>query len=1110
MKKKLTRQFLMLSKYVFLGVCLQAIVASMLLAADGLAQQAKLQDIKLSVTFEEEKLEKVFQKLETLSGLNFAYHKTQVRKLENVSGKFLNASLESILMYLSGETDLKFKRIDGNIFVSMKEVQEAPVVEEVQQAGTVTGKVIASDSPDGLPGVNVVIKGTSQGTVTDLNGNYRLDIPAGDVILVFSSVGFLTEEVRVAGRSVIDIQISADITALEEIVVIGYGEVKKSDLTGAVGSVNAADITRGNPVQAARALQGQVSGVNVNRINSRPGAEFTIDIRGLQSIGFSNEPLVVIDGVMGGNLNVLNPSDIESMDVLKDASATAIYGARGANGVIIVTTKKGKEGRTKVTYDGYTGLKVPNHLPDMMNAQQFFRAYNDVVRAENPNANPIWTSTELANVEAGRSVDWVGQITSPATQMNHVVAISGGNEHTTLYFSAGYLSEDGNLPDTGFKRYNLKGSVDSKLSNLVKVGFNTIYTYSTLNLGSNESLRNAYRARPTGSIFFRDVLDPAQSADRDVDGYAYWMGINDNQVQNPILEARRDAMQDETKVSSFLGNAYVELTPFKGFSFRSALSTSVLSSRAGRFRNADSKSRLNRLPDALVSNNLNASYTLDNIANYKLSSNRHELNITAVQSAFLERFENYSIDVENLPYNSGWYAVNTAPIIRGVSSRLTERSILSYMGRVNYIYNDKYLFTLTGRYDGSSVLAAGNKWAFFPSAAVAWRMGDEAFIKDLNVFSDLKLRLSYGIVGNDVVPPYSTQANMRQTAYDWDGAPAFGYAPNNIGNSLLKWENSEEVNLGVNMGFLQNRIMLDVELYHKVTNDLIQNVALPTSFGFNAVTANVGKLLNRGIEVSLNTVNVQRNDFRWSTNINFSSNHNEILELYGGTVERDIANNLFVGHSLRSHYFYEFDGIWQLDQAEEAKKFGQVPGSVRVVDQNGDGLISSAIERDDRVILGNQLPSWIGGMTNTFNYKNWDLSFFIYTRQGVMFRNAMLQGTFGELGSPRYNRLNLNYWTQENPTNDYFGVWQPNPFRQAIQYKSADFIRLQFITLGYNLPATLLDRLKISNARFYVQADNPYFWVKERNIWMDPEFNSGTFRDDVPFTAILLGLSLGF
>jgi TonB-linked SusC/RagA family outer membrane protein len=430
------------------------------------------------------------------------------------------------------------------------------------------------------------------------------------------------------------------------------------------------------------------------------------------------------------------------------------------------------------------------------------------------------------------------------------------------------------------------------------------------------------------------------------------------------------------------------------------------------------------------------------------------------------------------------------------------------MGRVNYIFNDKYLLTLTGRYDGSSVLAPGNQWAFFPSAALAWRMGDENFIKDLNLFSDLKLRVSYGQVGNDVVSPYSTQAYLGQTAYDFDGNPAFGYAPSNIGNADLRWENSEEFNIGLNFGFLSNRILIDAEYYNKTTNDLIQNVALPTSFGFGTVTANVGKLLNRGVEISVNSVNIDKGGLRWTSNINFSSNHNEILELYGGTITRDIANKLFVGQSLRSNYYYKFDGIWQLDEEEEAKKYGQVPGSVKVVDQNGDKKISSAADADDRVVLGDELPDWIGGITNNFSYRNWDLSFFIYTRQGVQFKNAMLAGTFGELGSSRYNRLNLNYWTAENPTNDYFGVWQANPYREAIQYKNANFWRVQYITLGYNFPSALLDRMHIGNLRLYVKADNPFVFTTDKNIWMDPEFNSGTYQDDVPYSTVLFGINL--
>ncbi|HEU5148243.1 MAG TPA: SusC/RagA family TonB-linked outer membrane protein, partial [Chryseosolibacter sp.] len=602
--------------------------------------------------------------------------------------------------------------------------------------------------------------------------------------------------------------------------------------------------------------------------------------------------------------------------------------------------------------------------------------------------------------------------------------------------------------------------------------------------------------------------NPAESNDKDVNGYAFWMGINDKQIQNPILEVAADNFQDETRVSSFLGNAYVELTPIEGLSIRSSFSASAYNSRRGEFRGQDSKARLNKLPIASTQHNMNSSYTWDNILTYKLKRDQHEVSLTAGQSAFYERFEAYGVNVENLPYNSGWYGLNTAPVINGVSSSLVERSILSYMGRVNYIFNDKYLLTITGRYDGSSVLADGNKWAFFPSAALAWGMGDEAFIRDLNLFSDLKLRVSYGQVGNDVVSPYSTQAYLAQTAYDFDGDPSFGYAPANIGNADLRWENSEEFNVGLNLGFFNNRLMVDAEYYNKITNNLIQDVALPTSVGFWTVTANVGKLLNRGIELSLNTVNFEKGGLRWTSTINFSTNHNEILELYGGALKRDVANKLFVGESLRANYYYQYDGIWQLDEEEEAKTYGQVPGSVKVVDQNGDGRISSAADADDRVVLGNGLPDWLGGITNNFYFKNLDLSFFIYTRQGVQFRSAMLSGTFGELGSNRYNRLDLNYWTITNPTNDYFGVWQPNPYREAIQYRDASFWRVQYITLGYTFPASILQRANISHLRLYVKADNPLLFTKEKNVWMDPEFNSGTYQDDVPFSTVMFGVNL--
>ncbi len=1064
------------------------------------------QSTKLNIQIRNGSLVDALRQIEDQSEFYFYYNNSDIASIDNVSVSISNKKISETLNELLANTGLIYEVIDRYIVIKKK--GDAGANQSIQQEKSISGKVTDTNG-EPLPGASVVIKGTMQGAITDGDGSYSLSSVPDNATIIFSFMGMKTKEVSVAGTDMVNVVLEGDAIGLDEVVAIGYGTAKKRDITGSVGSVKSELIVRTNPVQPAGALQGQVAGVNVKKINSQPGSDYTIDIRGIHSISFSSEPLVVIDGVMGGKLNTLNPSDIETMDVLKDASATAIYGARGANGVIIITTKKGTAGKTKVTYDGYVGVKVPQ-LPDLMTAQEFYHAYNDVVLAENPNANIIWTSQQLANVESGNSVNWVDEVTDPSVQTSHVVALSGGNENTTHYFSAGYLNEKGNLLNTGYERYNLKGSMDSKLNKVVRVGFTTYYTYSKRDLGNFETLRSAYRARPTGTIYYDDLINPTETNDRNVDGYAMWMGIKDTQVPNPLMEVRPDNFQDETLTSSFLGNGFIELTPLKGLSFKSSLSASVLNDRNGVFRGTDSKSRLNKLPIADNSFNLNSSYTLDNILTYKLEKGLHDLNITAAQSALEERYESSSTSVENLPYNSGWYALQTAEIIKGVSSRLTERSILSFMGRFNYSYNDKYLLTLTGRYDGSSVLAEDNKWAFFPSAALAWRAGEEPFIKNMNLFSDLKVRFSYGEVGNDVVPPYSTQAFLGQTAYDFDGNAAYGYAPNNIGNANLKWENSSEINLGFNLGFVKNRIMVEIELYDKTTNDLIQNVALPTSLGFEAVTANVGKIMNRGLEVSLNTVNIQTKDVRWTSNINFSTNHNEILELYGGTVTRDIANSLFVGESLKSHYYYEFDGIWQLDEADEAAVYNQVPGSVKVIDQNNDDKISSGTNEDDRIVLGNELPKWMAGINNTLNYKNWDFSVFVYTRQGVMFRNSLLSGTMGELGSNRYNRLNLNYWTETNPTNDYFGVWQPNPYRQAIQYKEANFWRISNITLGYSLPKAVLDRFKFSNARFYLQANNPFVFVKDRIMWMDPEYNSGTYRDDLPSSTYTFGINLSF
>ncbi len=968
--------------------------------------------------------------------------------------------------------------------------------------------VVTDEEKAPIPGVNILVKGTSTGAVTDVEGRYALEVPGQDAVLVFSSIGFVSEEVTVGNKSVIDLSMVPDITSLDEIVVIGYGEVEKKDATGAIGSVESEDIVRANPVQAAKAIQGQAAGVIVTKQNSRPGAGYNINIRGLSSINFSNEPLVVIDGVMGGDLNALNPADIESMDILKDASSTAIYGSRGANGVIIISTKRGASGKPVVSYDGYVGVKTPAHLPDMMNAQQFYKAS---VTDRELNGYPqgrTFTSTEIDLVESGGNTDWLDEISQSALQTSHSLSVGGGSENTTYHFSGGYLNEGGALQNTKFQRYNLKGSMDSKLTRFLKVGFTANYSVAKTELGSNEALRSAYRARPTGVAMYDDVLNPDENQELEWNGYAAWMGINDKQVLNPLIEIDPNNFQDETRSDNFFGNAYVELIPVEGLSIRSSFSAGISNSRWGQYRGTMTKDRATtRLPRSFRQTDDISNYTLDNIITYKKKIGDHDLTFTGVQSTFQERNEEMDSYVEDLPYNSLWYAYGTGTPIE-LNTRLTERSLLSYMGRVMYGFKDKYLLTLSGRWDGASQLSEGNKWDFFPSAAVAWRLGDEEFIKNVGAISDLKLRVSYGFVGNSAVDPYATQARLFRTQYDFDGSPAFGYAPENLADKTLSWEKSKELNIGLNMGFLNNRISGVLEIYHRNTVDLIYNEQIPTSSGFSSVTTNIGEVANKGVELTLNTVNVTKDKFTWTTSINFAKNVNEVVSIGSEGIQADIATGLFVGEPISAHYDYEFAGIWQLDEAATAAEYDQVPGSVKVVDQNDDGIISSNDGIDDRTIIGSEQPDWTMGMTNKLTYGNFDLSFLIYTSQGAIFKNSMLSGTMGEIGAGRYNVLNLNYWTVNNPTNDYFGPGVPNPFRGAIQYQDASFVRISDITFGYTLPRTVLDNIGFSNFRMYAQVSNPFVFYDFDG--MDPEFNSSTYNDGIPTATYLFGLNVSF
>ena len=978
------------------------------------------------------------------------------------------------------------------------------------QDTTITGTV-KDDTGHPLPGASVVVKGTNIGADTDFDGKFSVTASSDATTLVVSFIGFIAQEVAIAGQSSIDVELVADASELDEVVVVGYGTQRKRDLTGAVGSIKTADIVRSNPTFAAAALQGQVTGVNINKVKGRPGDGFTIDIRGLSNFGGSSEPLVVIDGVMGGDMNAINPNDIAAIDVLKDASSTAIYGARGANGVIIITTKKGKVGKAKVSYNGFFGVKTPAHQPEMMTAQQFYQTvYVDrPIQTGSPTGRQL-TASEQAMIDSGNSTDWLDLVTAPGIQTSHTLSVSGGSNSTTYDFSAGYLNEEGNTLETGFKRYTIKGGLKSKLNDKITVGMSSNFAYSTQNLAGTEALRSSYRARPTATNFFDDLQAVDQASDKDWNGYAVFMGIDDSQVIHPLVEINPENFILETLRSNFLANAYVAYEPIKGLSFRSSISAMMSNQRQGDYRGTYTKSqKTTRLAKANQQTTDNASYTWDNIITYKMNTGAHNVTVTGLHSIFEERFQYSRVDVQDLPYRSLWHSLQNG-VINNYESSLTERGLISYMGRVNYSYNDKYLLTVTGRSDGASVLSEDNKWQFFPSVAVGWRIGDEDFMKDSNLFSDLKLRASYGEVGNATsIAPYATQSSISQTQYDFDGSDAYGYAINNLANRDLVWERSKELNIGINMGLLDNRISTSIEFYDRETVDLILGDKLPNSTGFVDVVDNVGEIKNSGIEVLLNTVNIVNEDFRWSTDITFSANKNEVTKLSSGLME-DIGNNRFVGEAVNSLYYYEVAGIWQTDEATEAAVYGYVPGQVKFVDQNNDGVITDA---DDRIVVGNESPDFTMGIRNMFTYKDFDFSFFAYTRQGVQWKSNYLDGTFGQVNSDRYNKdASLNYWTPDNPTNEYYGLngtgGSGKTPRRSWSVVKADFWRISDITLGYTLPQNSLEQLGLGRLRVYAQATNPFVFTDVKGF--SPEYNSGVNSDDVPYAMYAIGLNLSF
>uniref|UniRef100_UPI003593AF45 SusC/RagA family TonB-linked outer membrane protein n=1 Tax=Persicitalea sp. TaxID=3100273 RepID=UPI003593AF45 len=759
-------------------------------------------------------------------------------------------------------------------------------------AQTITGKV-TDESGQPLPGVNVVEKSTTNGTSTNASGAFSIATTSSSPILIFSFVGYGSQEIATNNRNTLNITMAPDDKLLSEVVVVGYGTQQKKDLTGSVVSIKGAELQQVPSPNAIQSLQGLVAGVDIAATSNRPGASPSIRIRGNRSINASNEPLLVVDGLpFAGNLNDLNSSDIKSMEILKDASATAIYGSRGANGVVLITTNRGTAGKIQVSYNGYYGIQKPLNPPNIMNGAEFAafvreaqrnvgRYASDVPDAKLdegifyfPNADVVASVKQGYDASGNydpskvRDYDWLGAITRTGVMQDHQVSVQAGSEKTQTSFSLGYFNNDGIEKGFGYDRWNIRLTIDNQITSRIKVGGT-----GATSINSNRSTSNLYalasRVNPLAPLY-------------DADGIIIPEPASDPLITSPLAILGGRFSQANSK--RFYGSFYLEAGLLDGLKYRLNYSPDYRTSRTGDF--SDTQANNGNPSNAGYSTNERYHYVLDNLLIYeKTLGGIHKLGATLLQSLESDRYESISTDVNDLPYDSQlYYNLGTANFITSLGSGLSEWALSSYMARLNYGFKSKYLLTLTGRYDGSSRLAPGNKWSFFPSAALAWNASEEPFIQNLNAFTELKFRASYGMTGNTAINPYQTQGGLARTIYATDDSPAFGFEPNLITNPNLGWEKTRQLNVGVDFGILKDRITGTVDLYRQNTSDLLLARQLPTASGFSSIIENVGATRNSGIEVSLRGVVIDNpsSKFRWTNQLIFTKNKEEIVSLYNG------------------------------------------------------------------------------------------------------------------------------------------------------------------------------------------------------------------------------------
>lgn len=967
------------------------------------------------------------------------------------------------------------------------------------QDRTITGTV-TDNKQEPLIGVNVVVKGnTSVGAITDLDGKYSLSVPEGKTTLIFSYIGYVTQEVSVGLRNTVDVVLVDDAQALDEVVVVGYGVVKKRDLVGSIASVKSQDITAVPTSNVLESMQGKIAGLDMTRSSGQPGSSFNFTIRGNRSLTASNAPLILVDGIAYGTDIDINPNDVESIEVLKDASTTAIYGSRGANGVILVTTKKGKEGKTKVDFNAYWGPSFSTNLPKVNNTEQYVAMRREAMRAVGQWTSPaddgvIWDAIALERIKNNVNTDWYDLIMDDATTQNYQVSINGGTDATKVSLSLDYFNETGILIGDDFDRFNGRINVSQRIMKGMEAGASALFTTSTRSAAPSNVFHAAQTKEPYGVPF---------NEDGSLNKYPF-TGSGATDI-NMLFNQDKNNYVDETKSNRFFGTLFLNWEIIKGLQFRTNFGYDSQNSRNGHFEGVNSTFVGSNKGLAKVSKNETHStaWTWENTLTYTKDFDIHSLTAMVGHSMSKSSFEDTYAEGKGLSFEQSlFHNLDGTSQDYALSSTLTESSMLSYFARLNYKLLDKYLLTATLRADGSSVLAKGNRWGYFPSVAVAWRMKDEHFLSSVDEISDLKLRLSYGLSGNSAVSPYQTTGGLSKTIYEFGTIPAYGYRPYNMANLELQWEKTRVLNFGVDFGLFNNRIYATIDAYKTWTSDLLLPMILPGHTGFTEVISNVGKTETRGIDLSINTVNFDTKDFKWTSDLTFSANKEEITAL--NTNQNDVGSGWFIGSPTKVFYDYEKIGIWQTSEATEAAKYGQEPGDIKVSDQNKDGAIDA---NNDRKVLGQQTPKWTAGLNNRFEYKGWELSFFLYARVGHLIQNEAA-ANFNPSGWN--NSIACDYWTPENPTNAYprpnFNKNESMLYKSTLAYCKGNFLKIKDITFGYSFPKQMISKLNMSKLRIYTTLKN--FFTFSAVDDYDPERGGS---NSYPMTKqVVFGINVSF